>query len=83
MSPKPKILTNRHRNAISDKKSNTAEKPPGRIHNNDKKTIKTAKKPLEHTLNVGPTDWKWSQQNKDGEVSLKEQMAASSEVWTG
>jgi hypothetical protein len=37
MSPKPKILTNRHRNAISDKKSNTAEKPPGRIHNNDKK----------------------------------------------
>jgi hypothetical protein len=48
-----------------------------------KKTIKTAKKPLEHTLNVGPTDWKWSQQNKDGEVSLKEQMAASSEVWTG
>ena len=63
MSPKPKILSNRHRNAISDKKSNTAEKPPGRIHNNDKKNHQNSKETSgahlkcgTHRLEVVPTE---------------------------
>lgn len=61
------------------KDQSTVEYIPGCIHNH-KKPYETEKKPLEHTLNVGPTGWKWSQLNQEGEVSLT-RPAVISPVW--